>query len=69
MKILIDIPDNEVTFGLKVLKSLSFIKNAKPISAASIETWDNMKEAAEEVKLHKQGKRQLKTAQQLLNEL
>ena len=29
MKILIDIPCNEVDFGMKVLKSLSFVKKAK----------------------------------------
>jgi hypothetical protein len=26
MKVLIDIPDNEAAFGIKVLKSLSFVK-------------------------------------------
>lgn len=26
MKVLIDIPDNEATFGMKVIKGLSFIK-------------------------------------------
>jgi hypothetical protein len=31
--------------------------------------WDNLKEAAEQVRLHKQGKIKLKTAQELLNEL
>lgn len=69
MKILIDIPDNQATFGMKVLKSLSFVKEAKPISAANAELWEDLKEAANEVRLHKQGKLKLKTAQQLLNEL
>jgi hypothetical protein len=69
MKILIDIPDNEATFGMKVLKSLSFVKKAKPMSAGSIGLWEDLKEAAKEVRLHKQGKLKLKTAQQLLNEL
>ena len=69
MKILIDIPDNEANFGIKVLKSLSFVKNAKPMSIAKVELWEDLKEAANEVKLHKQGKIKLKTAQQLLNEL
>jgi hypothetical protein len=31
--------------------------------------WDDLKEAAEQVRLHKQGKIKLKTAQELLNEL
>jgi hypothetical protein len=69
MKILIDIPDDKANFGIKVLKSLSFVKNAKPMSIAKVELWEDLKEAANEVKLHKQGKIKLKTAQQLLNEL
>jgi hypothetical protein len=69
MKVLIDIPDNEATFGLKVLKSLSFVRKAKPMTAAAVELWDDLKEAAEQVRLHKQGKLKLKTAQDLLNEL
>jgi hypothetical protein len=69
MKVLIDIPDNEATFGLKVLKSLSFVKKAKPMTDASVGLWDDLKEAAEQVRLHKQGKIKLKTTQELLNEL
>lgn len=69
MKILIDIPDNEATFGMKVLKSLSFVKKAKPMTDAAVGLWDDLKEAAEQVRLHKQGKIKLKTAQELLNEL
>jgi hypothetical protein len=69
MKVLIDIPDNEATFGMKVLKSLSFVKKAKPMSLATVDLWEDLKEAANEVRLHKQGKLKLKTAQQLLNEL
>lgn len=69
MKVVIDIPDNEATFAMKVLKSLSFVKKAKPMSAATIDLWDDLNEAAEQVRLHKQGKIKLKTAQELLNEL
>jgi hypothetical protein len=69
MKVLIDIPDNEAIFGMKVLKSLSFVKKAKPMSIATVELWEDLKEAANEVRLHKQGKLKLKTAQDLLNEL
>lgn len=69
MKIVVEIPDNEATFGMKVLKSLAFIKKAKPMSVSAAELWDDLKEAAEEVRFHKQGKLKLKTAQDLLNEL
>jgi hypothetical protein len=69
MKVIIDIPDREAAFGMKVLKSLSFVKNAKPMTHTASELWDELKEAAEEVRLHQQGKVKLKTAQDLLNEL
>lgn len=69
MKVLIDIPDNEANFGMKVLKSLSFIKDAKPMTKAATELWGDLKEAAEEIRQHKRGKLKLKTAQEFLNEL
>jgi hypothetical protein len=69
MKVLIDIPDNEASFAMKVLKSLSFVKKAKPLSEATVDLWEDLNEAANEVRLHKQGKLKLKTAQDLLNEL
>lgn len=69
MKVIVDIPDNEANFGMKVLKSLSFIKTARPMSAAAAELWEELKESAEEVRLHKEGKLKLKTAQEFLDEL
>ncbi len=69
MKVLLDIPDNEATFAMKVLKSLSFVKKAKPMSVATVDLWEDLQEAADQVRLHKQGKIKLKTAQDLLNEL
>ena len=69
MKVLVDIPDSQATFGMKVLKSLTFVTKAKPMTGAAVELWDELKEAAEQVRLHKQGKLKLKTAQDLLNEL
>ena len=69
MKLIIDIPDNEVVFEMKVLKSLNFIKNAKPMSESSIVLLNDLKDATNDVKLHKQGEIKLKTAQELLNEL
>ena len=69
MKVLIDIPDNKVIFGMKVLQSLSFFKKAKPMTVDTIELWEDLKNAAQDVRLHKQGKLKLKTAQELLNEL
>jgi hypothetical protein len=69
VKVLIEVPDNEVTFALKVLKSLSFVRKAKPMSGAAADLWEDLIEASEQVRLHKQGKINLKRAQELLNEL
>lgn len=69
MKLLVEIPDTEATFAMKVLRSLSFVKKVKPMTTTSIELWADIEEAAEQVRLHKQGQIQLKTAQELLNEL
>ncbi|MBI1266455.1 MAG: hypothetical protein GC193_03385 [Cryomorphaceae bacterium] len=69
MKVIIDISDNDSEFALRVLKSLSFVKGAKPLSKGVKELWDDLNAAAEEVRLHKKGKLKLKTAQELLDEL
>lgn len=69
MKIIVEIPDSKADFGMKVLKSLSFIKKAKPMSTAAIELHDELTNAKKEVILHKKGEIELKTAQELLNEL
>lgn len=69
MKVLIDIQDQDAVFGMKVLKSLSFVKKAKPMNLAWAHLWEDLNEAAEQVRLHKQGKIKLKSAKDLLNEL
>ncbi|KAF0239050.1 MAG: hypothetical protein FD181_435 [Prolixibacteraceae bacterium] len=69
MKVLVEIADKEAVFGMKVLKSLSFIRKAKPVTSASAQLLKDLNEAAEEVRLHKEGEIKLKTAEELLNEL
>ena len=69
MKVLVEIPDNKISLAMEVLHSLTFIKKVKPLSASTSKLWDDLRGAAEEVRLHKQGKIKLKTAQELLNEL
>lgn len=69
MKVVVDIPDNDAAFAMKVLKSLSFVTKVKPMSLGSVKLWEDLKEAAEQVLLHKQGKIKLKSAQDLINEL
>lgn len=69
MKVLIEIDDRDAAFGMKVLKSLGFVKKAKPLSKAGAELMSDLTAAAAEVRLHKAGKIQLKSAESLLNEL
>jgi hypothetical protein len=69
MQVLVEIPDNKATFGIEVLRNLVFVKKAKPMTSEKISLWEDLKEASNEVKLHKQGKIKLKTAQDLLDEL
>ncbi|GEM54213.1 hypothetical protein B0A58_05305 [Flavobacterium branchiophilum NBRC 15030 = ATCC 35035] len=69
MKVVIEVPDNKLNFALEVLRSLAFVKKVKPMSNEKISLWEDLKEASNEVQLHKQGKIKLKTAQDLFNEL
>ncbi len=69
MKVLVEIPDSEANFAMKVLKSLSFIKKAQPMSESTVGLFEDLTDAAKDIRLHKQGKIQLKSAQDLFNEL
>jgi len=52
------------------LEKLNLIRiDAKSSTASGVELWEELKDAAQEVRFHKQGKLKLKTAQELLNEL
>ena len=69
MKVIIEIPDQDVSFALKVLNSLTFVKKASPMTPVLFQLFDELQDAAEDVRKHKEGKIKLKTAQELLNEL
>jgi hypothetical protein len=69
MKVIVEIPDKNALFAMKVLGTLSFVKKIKPMSDAAHQIWADLVEAAHDVNLHKQGKIKLKTAKQLLDEL
>ena len=69
MKVVVDIPDHSALFGLQVLKSLSFEKKARPISDSFLQLFQDLNEAAAQVRLHKEGKIELKTAHQFLDGL
>lgn len=69
MKILIDIADKQADFGMEVLRSLSFIKKANPISGEKAQLIEEIKEAVHNLKLVKSGKLRARPAKDLLNEL
>jgi len=52
------------------LEKMNLIRiEVKPVTTHTVEIWEDLKNAAQEVRLHKQGKLKSKTAQELLNEL
>jgi hypothetical protein len=69
MQFVVEIPNPQADFGLSVLRALSFVKRATPISKYENAVVKNLEASAKEVRLHKQGKIKLKTARELLNEL
>lgn len=68
MKVLIDIPDNKAAFFMELLKSISYVK-AKPITDEKALLMSEIKEAVEEMKLIRAGKKQARNAEDFLNEL
>ena len=68
MKVLLDIKDNQADFVMELLKSLAFVK-AQPLTPYKAKVLEDLRDAVEEVKLAKQGKVKLKSADKLLDEL
>lgn len=68
MKVLLDIPDNKAFSLLEVLRSISYVK-AKPITDAKALLMEEIREAVEEMRLIKAGKKQARNAEDFLNEL
>lgn len=68
MKVLLDIRDDKALFFMEVLKNFSYVK-AKPISEAKGQLIEDIREAAREVKLAKEGKIKLQSAKDFLREL
>ena len=68
MKVLLDIPDNKAFSSLEVLRSISYVK-AKPITDAKALLMEEIREAVEEMRLIKAGKKQARNAEDFLNEL
>lgn len=68
MKILLEIKDNKVSFIMELLNSLNFVK-AKLLSDEKAELMSDIREAVEEVKLIKDGKKQASNAEDFVNGL
>jgi hypothetical protein len=68
MKILLDIPDNKATSFMEVIKSISYVK-AKPLTDSKAKLMSEIKEAVEEMKLIRAGKKKARNAEDFLNEL
>ena len=68
MKVLIDIPDNKAAFFMELLKSISYVK-AKPITDEKALLMSEIKEAVDEMKLIRAGKKKARNAEDFLNEL
>lgn len=70
MQLLIDIPDNQTDFFLQLFQSMKNVKVltnfATPAKQQAIK---DLTQAFEDVKLYEQGKKKLKTAKELLDEL
>ena len=68
MKVLLDIPDNKASSLMDVLQSISYVK-AKPLTDAKAKLMGEIRDAVEEMKLIKAGKKKARNAEVFLNEL
>ena len=68
MKVLLEIPDNKATSFMEVIKSISYVK-AKPLTDAKALLLGEIREAVEEMKLIRTGKKKARNAEDFLNEL
>jgi hypothetical protein len=68
MKILLDILDNKATSFMEVIKSISYVK-AKPLTDSKAKLMREIKEAVEEMRLIRAGKKKARNAEVFLNEL
>ena len=68
MKVLLDIKDNKATHLMEVLKGLSYVKT-KTLSDEKALLMQEIREAVEELKLVRAGKKKARNAEDFLNEL
>lgn len=68
MKLLVEVKDSKAEFVKELLNSLSFVK-AKTITPEKALLIEEIKEAVEEMKQIKAGKKKARNAEEFLNEL
>ena len=70
MKVILEIRDNRIPFFMELVKSLDYISVLKEVKDESKSQFvTDLAEAFNDVKLYEQGKKKLKSAKDLLNEL
>ena len=72
-QVTLKIPENRFTFFMELMRSLQFVEMDKiseqELSADQLETWNNVKQGFEELKLINKGKIKSRPLQELLDEL
>ena len=70
MKLILDIKENRAPFFMELIKSLDYINILKEVkNKEKSKNIQDLAEAFNDVKLHEQGEKTLKSANELLNEL
>jgi hypothetical protein len=70
MKVILDVRDNRMMYFMELVKSLDYISVVKEIKDENKSQFiADLAESFNDVKLHQQGKKKLKSAKDLLNEL
>lgn len=70
MKVILDIKDNRGDFFMELLKSLDYIKVIKQVKDKhKSDAIQDIAEAFNDAKLHEKGKKKLKSAKDVLDEL
>ena len=70
MKLILDISDNKSLFFMELVRSFDYIRVVKEVNGeAESQLISDLSDAFNDVKLYEQGKKKLKSAKDLLNEL
>lgn len=66
MKVLLDIKDSKADFIMELPNGFSAYVKAKPISASKSSLFEDLTDAAADVRLHKQGKAKIKNCSRVV---